>query len=461
MRAERPLVMVDIDGVLNPQKNQAERGFTPYRLTGEDDLLVWLHRDHGRMLNELDREGQVELRWGTTWNQAANRTVGPAIGLDREWDVLPIDRAMAGPVAFGTNWKAVSIQAGAEGRAFAWMDDFLTESDKHWAEDRVMDQGLPTLLLRIDPDVGMQAGHLQQIRDWSAGISGPEPITATQLLDRTPDLAADPHAREQAEWLARTVHALPASVPRGAGRLDRVELATSLWDRSAPAMAAERATGPDSLKPTDAFARQAVRRYLRGDGEAAMIWADRAALRAETPHAGHLREPGPHEHRLVLPDSPGREHALQVQALIDSAAAKIGNNPDWQRVHKSIQVGPDAPTILVNIRADRKNTAADLTVAFGNSGAVRQPYEELLRGGPDAILERIRTATDYELEPARLEAAGDRAGRSAEQRLSPLTDPAMTPPIHRPATQTPAVTAAGERPDGATRTGQKDTRTLG
>lgn len=133
MSAERPLVMVDIDGVLNPQKNQAERGFTPYRLKGEDDLLVWLHRDHGRMLNELDREGQVELRWGTTWNQAANRTVGPAIGLDRDWDVLPIDRAMAGPVAFGTNWKAVSIQAGAEGRAFAWMDDFLTESDKLWA----------------------------------------------------------------------------------------------------------------------------------------------------------------------------------------------------------------------------------------------------------------------------------------------------------------------------------------
>lgn len=324
-----------------------------------------------------------------------------------------------------------------------------------------MDQGLPTLLLRIDPDVGMQAEHLQQVRDWADSINGPEPITAAELLDRTPDLAANPHAQAQAEWLARTVHAMPESVPRGQGRLDRVELATSLWDRSAHAMAAEQAAGPDALKPTDAFARQAVRRYLRGDGEAAMIWADRAALRAETPHAGHVREAGPHDHRLVLPENPGREHALQVQALIDSAVATIGKQPRLAGVQKSIQVGQDAPTILVNVRADRKDTSSKLTVAFGNSGAVRQPYDELLRGGPDAILERIRTATDYELEPAQLEPAGAQPEQTTEQRLSPLTDPAMVPPGHRPGTQTTAVTTATGLPDSVTRTGQKDTRTLG
>lgn len=149
-RTARPLVLVDIDGVLNPKKNQAERGFTPYRLKGEDEL-VWLSREHGRMLNELDREGLVELRWGTTWNEAANRTVAPRIGLDRPWEVVPIDRAQAGPVRFGFNWKAVSIQAGAEGQPFAWLDDFMTEADKKWAEDRVLDRGVPTLLLRSIP----------------------------------------------------------------------------------------------------------------------------------------------------------------------------------------------------------------------------------------------------------------------------------------------------------------------
>ncbi|TDD19517.1 hypothetical protein E1218_23930 [Kribbella turkmenica] len=317
----RPWVMVDIDGVLNPQKNQAERGFTPYRLKGEDNLLVWLHPEHGRMLNELDREGLVDLRWGTTWNEAANPTVGAAIGLERQWEVLPIDRAMAGPVAFGTNWKAVSIQAGAQGQPFAWLDDFMTESDRLWAENRVLDEGLPTLLVRIDPAVGMQAQDLQQVREWARSVTGPDPVSAASLLARTPELANDPNARDRAEWFARTVKALPGSAPNGEGRLDRVTFAHSVWDRSASAIAAEHAGDPAAVKPTDAFARQAVRRYLRGDGRAAMVWSDRAALRATTPHAGHSRPAGPHVHRLVLPADPGREHALQVQALIDSAAA--------------------------------------------------------------------------------------------------------------------------------------------
>ncbi len=420
----RPLVLVDIDGVLNPRKDQAARGFTPYRLKGEDEL-VWLSRDHGRMLNELDREGAVELRWGTTWNDAANRTVAPAIGLDRQWDVVPIDRAMAGPVKFGENWKAVSVLAGVGDQPFAWMDDFLVESDKQWAEDRVLDRGIPTLLLKIDPDVGMTGEHLAAVRGWAASTSGPAPLSAGDLLRRTPDLAAQPVAQERAEWLARTVHALPSSV----GGLGRTELAESLWDRTAHAVTAEySASAVDVQRPTDDFVRQSVRRYLRGDASGAQTWADRAALRAATPHVGHGRAVGPHEHRLVLPASPSRSDGYQVQALIDSAVAQIGTNPDWQRVQKSVQLGADAPTVLINVRASRSDTASQLTVAFGNSGADRVPYEEVLRGGPDALLERVQTATDYEIEPLQLEPAGPLQQVDGQARLSPLTDPAMVPP---------------------------------
>lgn len=426
-RSTRPLVLVDIDGVLNPRKNQAERGFTPYRLKGEDEL-VWLSQEHGRMLNELDSEGQVDLRWGTTWNDAANRTVGPAIGLQRDWDVVPIDRAMAGPVVFGYNWKAVSIRAGADGQPFAWLDDFMTEADRLWAEDRVFDEGIPTLLLRIDPDVGLQPGHLDQVRDWAASTQGPGPLTADDLLRRTPDLASDPEARHHAEWLSSRIAAMPTTVANGDGTLDRSELATTLWDRTAHAVASERVNA-GAQQPTDDFSRQALRRYLRGDGASALVWADRAALRAATPHGGHVRPAGPHEHRLVLPTQPGREHGYQVQALIDSAVGQIGTSPEWQRVQKSVQLGPDSPTVLVNIRADRKNTSTNLTVAFGNSGADRIPYEQVLREGPDALLERVRTASDYEIEPLELEAVNSRqAGPARETVLSPLTDPAMMPP---------------------------------
>ena len=180
-----------------------------------------------------------------------------------------------------------------------------------------------------------------------------------------------------------------------------------------------------------------------------MVWADRAALRAETPHAGHVRAEGPHEHRLVLPEDPGREDALQVQALIDSAVAKIGNNPDWKRVQKSIQLGPDAPTILINVRADRKDTSSKLTVAFGNSGAVRQPYDVLLRGGPDAMLERIRTATDYEFEPATVEPPVDRGGPGlGREVLNPATDPAMVSAGSAARRTSDGQQTANERSDG-------------
>lgn len=423
--AGRPWVLVDIDGVLNPEKNQAERGFTPYRLKGEE-YLVWLHPEHGRMLNELDREGLVDLRWGTTWNDAANRMVGPAIGLDRRWDFVNIDRAAAGPVRFGHNWKAVSVREGVGDQAFAWLDDAITEPDRLWAEDRVLDEGIPTLLMPIDRNVGMQPSHLDEVRHWARSVSEPSPVSADELLRRTPELASDPAAVARAEWLARTVAALPDTVAHGNGSLGRGELALSVWDRTAHAVTAEyKASGGG--KPVDDFVRQSLRRYVRGQGDAAMAWADRAALRASTPHVGHIRPAGPHEHRLVLPAEPGREHGYQVQALIDSAAAVIGTNPDWQRVQKSVQVGEDGPTMLVNLRADRKTTSTGLTLAFGNAGAVERPYEDLLRGGPEAALDAVRTATDYEIEP--LEQVVQVVQAEAQGlRLSPLTDPALLPP---------------------------------
>jgi HAD domain in Swiss Army Knife RNA repair proteins len=412
----RPWLLLDIDGVLNPTGSHAERGFTAYRLRGHD-LEVQLNPEHGRMLNALDREGLVDLRWATTWNEAANRAVAPVIGLHRPLPVVPIDRALAGPVAFGNNWKAASVLAQTDGQPFAWLDDFMTEADRVWAEARVLDSGTPTLLVRIDPEVGLLPAHLDQVRDWARSTSGPGPLGGPDLLRRTPELAANPVAQERAEWFARAVSAMPATT----GGPDRVELATSLWDRCAGAIAAEHAAEPGTLRPTDEFARQALRRYLRGDGAAAMVWADRAALRAGQPHQGHRRGDAgrtPSPYRLVLPEQPGPDAGYQVQALVDSAVAEIGVNPEWQRTHRSVQLGPSAPIVPVTIRADRQDTSSNLTVAFGHGGREsRIPYDQLLRGGPEAALHQIHAASGYALEPA------------VDLPLSPSTDPALAPPV--------------------------------
>jgi hypothetical protein len=67
----RPLVFVDVDGVLNPAgSNPDDRGYRPHPFTrlGADGKaaggIVWLHPDHGRWLGELEAAGG-QPAWAT------------------------------------------------------------------------------------------------------------------------------------------------------------------------------------------------------------------------------------------------------------------------------------------------------------------------------------------------------------------------------------------------------------
>ncbi|MEU1842277.1 HAD domain-containing protein [Micromonospora sediminicola] len=421
----KPWLLLDIDGVLNPTGDHADRGFTAHHLHG---YRVQLSREHGRMLNELDREGLVDLRWATTWNHAANAYVAPAVGLTGPLPVLVIDRALAGPVPFGVNWKAASVLAEADGVPFAWLDDFLTDADRRWAEARVLDTGVPTLLVPVDPAVGLLPDHLDQVRSWARSTSGPGVLTGGELLRRTPHLSADPVARERADWFARTCNALP---DRAAG-LDRRDLTVSLWDRCASAVTAEHGGG-SGVRPTDEFVRQSFRRFLRGDGAAATVWADRAALRAGRPERGDVAH-AKDSYRLVLGETPDRDAGTRIQLLVDSAVADLGISPDIQRTHRSIQLGPSGPLVQVSVRADRRDTSSDLTVAFGHDGqAERVPYDQLLRDGPDALYERVTrvsrsVAELHERRPAAVAYLPRPAARRHQQQPYQPTTAAVRPP---------------------------------
>lgn len=66
----KPLLLVDVDGVLNPFPECPE-GYAEYDFFPEDDEPVRLARVHGEWLRELARA--FEVVWASGWGAEANR----------------------------------------------------------------------------------------------------------------------------------------------------------------------------------------------------------------------------------------------------------------------------------------------------------------------------------------------------------------------------------------------------
>lgn len=94
--AEQALLLLDVDGVLNPfavTPTARPLGYRTYRYTPDgrwysgrnvrrhQGVRVWLHPAHGARLRELAAAAGLDLAWATTWLHDANRFIGPAIGL--------------------------------------------------------------------------------------------------------------------------------------------------------------------------------------------------------------------------------------------------------------------------------------------------------------------------------------------------------------------------------------------
>ncbi|MET9265288.1 HAD domain-containing protein [Amycolatopsis sp. NPDC004079] len=189
----RGLLLLDVDGPLNPyaaRPHSRPPGYETFRRTrsgawfgGRDarrhkGLRVWLHPGHGSLLTKLADEAELQMAWATTWLEDANRLIAPAIGLP---DLPVIHYPPSDLEADGTGgrrwrldgaWKWPSVAAYAAGRPLAWLDD--EHSDPLFARARTaFDHGRsssPTLLCHVDPSIGLQPVHLDEIRSWAAAL---------------------------------------------------------------------------------------------------------------------------------------------------------------------------------------------------------------------------------------------------------------------------------------------------
>lgn len=153
----RPLLLVDIDGVLSPDAAPSTpAGFVEYDL---DEYQVWLAREHGEWLRALADD--FDLVWATSWEGDANRLLCPLLGLPE----LPVVEFRTGRA--GGTWKLPAVVDYVGDRPFAWLDDELGRDADGWAASRRH----PTLLLRVDPVRGLTSDHVARLRYFAAEVA--------------------------------------------------------------------------------------------------------------------------------------------------------------------------------------------------------------------------------------------------------------------------------------------------
>ena len=165
----RPLLLIDIDGVLSLW------GFDPNRrpagvFTSVEGVVHFLSEQAARHL--LAVMSDFEPVWCTGWEEKANEHLPGAMGLG-PFPHLSFDaHAEAGHTTPG-HWKLGAIDAYARDRPLAWVDDAFNDACHAWAAER----GAPTLLVSTSPHEGLTAAHTRALRAWaeslSAGRTGP------------------------------------------------------------------------------------------------------------------------------------------------------------------------------------------------------------------------------------------------------------------------------------------------
>jgi hypothetical protein len=155
----RPLLLVDVDGVLNPWLARGcPEGFREYSFFPGERVL--LSAAHGDLLRKL--AGSFELVWATAWEHKANRLICPVIGLP----LLPvIGFPLGGRDRLFRKLPAVIDSVGD--RPVAWIDDDHRPDHFLWARQR----GVPTLLVEIDPAEGFNAQVAVRLAEWAATLA--------------------------------------------------------------------------------------------------------------------------------------------------------------------------------------------------------------------------------------------------------------------------------------------------
>jgi hypothetical protein len=159
---QRPLLLVDVDGVVCPYAHElADPVASGLERATVGHSHVWLARDVANHLHRLQE--LFQLVWCTAWEDHAAEFLAPFLGLP----ALPVIR-FEEPVEDDGHWKWPAIEAFAGDRPFAWIDDELGSADVARAGRR----SALTMLVQVDGTQGLDTTHVEQLERFAETVAG-------------------------------------------------------------------------------------------------------------------------------------------------------------------------------------------------------------------------------------------------------------------------------------------------
>jgi len=192
---EKPLLMVDIDGVISLFAAAAAAGGpAPWRreetasqgsfhaIDGVPHFLSHVAAAHLRTLAE-----DFDLVWASGWEEKAEEYLPRLLELPSGLPFLHFERS---PGRRNAHWKLAAIEEYAGPRALAWIDDAFNDACHAWAAARPA----PTLLIQTAPERGLTASEAQRLTVWARelGPGGYSPEDGSSGTSRSASSSTNP-----------------------------------------------------------------------------------------------------------------------------------------------------------------------------------------------------------------------------------------------------------------------------